>query len=106
MDRLDRLGLVTAATPCPACGTGTLELGLRCELGSNPCLVTAHCEACRATFRIDTAHDPDAACSRCTSCGSERQRFQLRCDVVTHECSEIRLCVACRAIDIGPRAGE
>ncbi len=105
MDRLDHLVFVTAATPCPACSSGTLELVLRCELGATPCLATAHCEACRATFRIDTEHALDAACPRCAGCGSERMRLLLRCDVVTHECTEVRVCAACRAVDVGTRTG-
>ena len=38
---------------CPSCdSTGRLEIALRCDLGTGPCLTTAQCTQCGTSFDV------------------------------------------------------
>jgi transcription elongation factor Elf1 len=95
MDALDRLGQLTARTHCPTCGDASLDLVPRCDLGLRPCLLTARCEACGATYRIEPEATHAAAPATCPRCGSSSHRLVLQCDVASRDCTEVHVCTRC-----------
>jgi hypothetical protein len=95
MEPLDRLGQLTARTHCPTCERTSLDLVLRCDPGIRPCLVTARCEACGATYRIEPEDARSTAPASCRRCGSAGHRVVLQCDVASHACTEVHVCTRC-----------
>lgn len=94
MNRVHRLADLANRTSCALCGHESLDLRLRCDLGTGPCLVTAACECCGTTYVIHREEAPRLE-SVCPRCGHDRDTYQLSCDAASHECTELHVCSHC-----------
>jgi len=98
MNVIDRLSHLAHNTRCVVCGHSTLDMRLRCDLDSGPCLATARCERCSTTFLIDQ-EETAGELTLCPHCGRESNLWHLSCDAESHACTEMRVCPRCHRRD-------
>lgn len=89
---------------CPACGTCTISVFLRCDSGDRECHAIASCQNCGKQFDAEIlptflecfeALRRTAERELCPACAARRQVVRSLCDRVARRCFFLVACCAC-----------
>ena len=101
MDAIRDFASLAHRTPCPACGSLTLDFTLRCDLSSGGCLYSACCARCSELFEILAAQNgPDLeaisdVAAPCEICGGTAKTATLHCELSSRSCVYTLECSEC-----------
>lgn len=90
--------IVLAATSCPCCGAGDLELHSRCPDAEDS--YRAACSVCQAQVTVSRAHDEHGQAQPCRVCGSGSLNGVLHCETEERQRHLVMLCDYCAATSI------
>lgn len=95
---------VASALVCPACGTSSFQVDLRCDGGDRECRTVASCKICRTQFSAEIlptyleryeAARHEATQQPCVVCHGQRRTVRSFCDRVRKRCSFFISCDTC-----------
>ncbi|MDH5526504.1 MAG: hypothetical protein OEY97_04265 [Nitrospirota bacterium] len=90
--------IMLAATSCPCCGAGELELHSTCMSGGDS--YRAACTACQAEVTVSRAHDHSGQEQPCRVCGSGQLSGVMHCETESHQRHLVMQCDYCAATSI------
>ncbi len=95
---------VAPALVCPACGTSSIRVYLRCDGGDRECLTVASCDNCGTQFSAEVlptyleryeAVRRDASQQPCVVCHGRHRTVRSLCDRARKRCSFLVSCDTC-----------